>query len=150
MTIAVEVSTKPAPATKETATGKPPTMPTHGQEQGADADLQRAEPENLAPQAPQPRRLHLEADDEEEHHDAEFGDVQDRLGVVKDGEPERADDQAGGEIAQDRAEPEPPEDRHRDDARRQQRHHLDEFAARSLCRHALSRMRGTAALKRAG
>ena len=28
MTIAVEVSTKPAPATNDTPTGKPPTMPT--------------------------------------------------------------------------------------------------------------------------
>ena len=54
---------------------------------------------------------------------------------------ERADDEAGGEIAEDGAEAHPPEDRHRDDAGRQQRHHLNQFAARSLCRHAPSRMR---------
>ena len=137
MTIAVEVSTKPAPATKDDGHRKSPDYANAGQQQGAKPDLHCAEPEDLAPQAPQPRRLHFEADDEEEHHDAEFGDVQDCLRVVKDGEAERADDEAGGEIAEDGAEAHPPEDRHRDDARRQQRHHLNQFAARCrFCRHA--------------
>ena len=142
MTIAVEVSTKPAPATKDTATGKPPSDADTGEKQRADADLHRAEPEDLAPQAPQPRWLHFEADDEQEHHDAEFGDVKDGLGLGEDAQAERADDQAGGEIAEDGAEPHAPEDRHGDDAGGQQRHYLNQFAARCcFCRHALSRMR---------
>ena len=94
-------------------------------------------PEDFAPQAPQPRGLHLQPDDEQEHHDAKFGDVQDGLGFGENAQAERADDKAGGEIAEDRAEAQPLEDRHRHDAGRQQRHHLNQIAARSLCRHAV-------------
>ena len=84
MTIAVEVSTKPAPATNDDRHRKAADHADAASAARADADLQRAEPEDLAPQAPQPRRLHLQPDDEEEHHDAEFGDVQDGLRVGED------------------------------------------------------------------
>ena len=87
-----------------------------GQQRAADGDLRHAEPEDLPPQAPQPRRLHLEPDDEQEHHHAELGDVQDRLRVGEQPQPERPDDEAGREIAQHRAEPDPLEQRHGDHA----------------------------------
>jgi hypothetical protein len=57
MTMAVEVSTKPAPATKATAGGSRAAIPTAVSSAGADADLQHAEPEDLLAQAPQPGRL---------------------------------------------------------------------------------------------
>ena len=112
-----------------------------GQQRAADHDLRDAEAEDLAPQAPQPRRLHLEPDDEQEHHHAEFGDVQDGLRVGEQPQPERADHEAGGQVAQHRAEPEPLEERHRDDARRQQGHHLDQFDALRFRCHASSNCR---------
>jgi hypothetical protein len=99
-----------------------------GQERAADADLQRAEPEDLPPQAPEPRGLHFQADDEQEHHDAEFGDVQNVAGLDENGQAERADDHAGGEIGEDRAEPRALEQRDRDDARREQHDDLRQFA----------------------
>ena len=95
MTIAVEDSTKPMPATKATTGGKPASDAGDGRARAADENLRSAEPEDLAPQAPQPRRLHLQADDEQEHDDAELGDVQDRLRVGEQPQAERADDQAG-------------------------------------------------------
>ena len=67
MTIAVEVSTKPMPATNATAGAKPEQDADAGQQRAADDHLQDAEPENLLPQAPEPLRLHLEPDDEQEH-----------------------------------------------------------------------------------
>ena len=44
-------------------------------------DLQAAEAEDLAPQAPEVRRPHLEPDDEQEHDDPELRDVEDGAGV---------------------------------------------------------------------
>ena len=50
-----------------------------GQQRRANGDLQRAQPEDLAAQTPQVRRPHFQPDHEQEHHHAEFGDMQDRL-----------------------------------------------------------------------
>ena len=74
------------------------------QERPAHDHLQRAEPEDLPPQRPEARRLHLEPDHEQEQHDAELGDVEDRLGLREDAEPERSDHDAGGEITEHGAE----------------------------------------------
>ena len=63
-------------------------MPNAGQHRARDDHLERAEPEDLLPQAPEPLRLHLEPDDEEEHHDAELGGVEDGLGVADQPEPD--------------------------------------------------------------
>jgi hypothetical protein len=105
------------------------------QQQRRNRDLRRAEPEYGAPQTPEPRGLHFQPDDEKEHDNAELCDVQDCLRVGEQPEPEGADDEAGGEIAQHRAEPDALEDRHRDHAGRKQRHYLDEIIACSLGRH---------------
>ena len=78
-----------------------------------DHDLRQAEPENLAPQAPQPRRLELEADDEQQEDDAELGDVQDFF-AAGDQPRCRADGDAGGEVAEDGAETDALEQRRRD------------------------------------
>jgi hypothetical protein len=65
-----------------------------GEEAGADQNLGDAEAEDLAAQVPQARRLHLEADDEEQHHDAELGDLEDRGRIGEEADAERPDDQA--------------------------------------------------------
>src|SRR3546814_11067080 len=69
--------------------------------------LRRAKPENLAAHRPQARWLHLQPDDEEEHDDAEFGDVQDSLGIRKQRQPEGADRKARRDIAKHRPAPTP-------------------------------------------
>ena len=71
---------------------------------------------------PQPRGLHLEAYYKEEHHHAEFGDMQNFRRLGEHAEAERADDEAGREIAEHRAETDTLEDRHRDDGRAEQDH----------------------------
>ena len=108
MTIAVEVMHEAGAGHERLHRRKPGSDADAGEQQGADADLQRAQPEDLAPQAQQPRGLHLQADDEQEHDHAEFGDVQDRLGIGEDAQAERADDESGREIAEDGAEADPP------------------------------------------
>jgi len=97
-----------------------------GQRYGAGEDLQSPQPEDLPTQAPQMRGLHLQPDHEQEHDHAQFGHVQDRLRLGKPAEAERADDQASGKISQHRAQPEPPENRHHDHCRSEQRHDLDQ------------------------
>ena len=81
MTIAVDVSTKPMPATKATSGAKPASTPAMVSSAPQTQHLRGAQPEDLAPQVPQPRRPHLQPDHEQEHHDAELGDMQDRLRV---------------------------------------------------------------------
>ena len=72
-------------------------------------------------------------------------------GLVNSSQPERADDQAGGQVAQHRAEPGPLEQRNRDHRRAQQRddmeqigsllrrRHLRSLALRSHCSAGLSK-----------
>ena len=132
MTMAVEVSTKPVPAISEgderVAEAQSPTVQSSSMQT---RDLGEAEAEDVAAHRPEPRGLHLEADDEEEHHDAELGDVQDRLRIVEEPEAERADREARREVAEHRAEAEPLEERHRDDRRGEQhddRHDVEAVA----------------------
>ena len=107
--------------------------PRAGEQGRAGHDLQRAEPEDLAAQAPQVRRAHLHSDHEQEHHHAELGHVQDRLRIGEPAEPERADQQAGSEIAEYRAEPDAAEQRHHHYRRAEQGDYLDEFARCGAC-----------------
>src|SRR5205814_918062 len=59
-------------------------------------------------------RLELEADDEEQEHDTEFGERVDRFGLLDELESPRADRDAGEKVARDRAEPEAVRGHHRD------------------------------------
>lgn len=54
----------------------------------------------------------------------------------KDADAERADDHAGRQIAKDGTKPHALEDRHGDNTCGEQRHHVDQIAARCFCRHA--------------
>ncbi len=91
-----------------------------GQQRAAGEHLRDAEPEDLAAHRPQLARPHLEADEEQEQHHAELGDVQDGVRVAEQAEAERPDQQAGAEVAEHRAEPELAEQRHGDHGRREQ------------------------------
>ncbi len=73
--------------------------------------------------APKPRRLQLEADDEQQEDDAELGDVQDFL-AVGDQPRRRADGDAGGEIAENGAEADALEQRRRDHGAAEQQQHF--------------------------
>ena len=64
-----------------------------------------AETENRAPHREQAGELELEADQEQQQHDPDFGDRQDGLRRVHDAETPRPDHHAGGEIGNDRREP---------------------------------------------
>jgi hypothetical protein len=89
--------------------------------------LDRAEPEDVLAHAPEPGGLHFQPDDEEEHHHAEFGDMDDRLRIGKETEAEGTDREPRGEIAEHRAEPDLLEDRHGRDACRQEHDDLGEI-----------------------
>lgn len=56
----------------------------------------------------------------QEHHHARLGGVQQRLGPREQVQPEGPDQQAGREITQHGAKPEPPKQRHRDPSDREQ------------------------------
>ena len=57
-----------------------PIEAEHGREdRSGHQHLRQAEAENVGAHRPEPRRLQLQADEEEEHHDAELGDLHDLL-----------------------------------------------------------------------
>ena len=124
--MAVEVSTKPVPATKLCAIGKPSDSPTQVSGRDRRPHLQQPEAEDLAAHRPQARRLHLQPDDEQEQDHAELGDVDDRLWVLEIpeemAEPVGSDGKSGGEISEHRPKSGPPEQRHRDHRRREEQH----------------------------
>ena len=82
--------------------------------------MRESEPEDFLAQCPQLGGPHLEPDQEQEQHDAQFGDVQDGLRVVEERETEGADQQAGTEIAEDGTQAELAKQRDGDDGGRQQ------------------------------
>ena len=86
--------------------------PDGGEQDGADQHLQAAEAEYLAAQPPQMRGFHFQTDDEQKHHHAKFGDMNNRLRIGDKFQAKRANGKSGGEIAEYRAEAEPFEKRH--------------------------------------
>ena len=83
-----------------------------GDHQRRDDDLQRSEPEQRPPQIPQSPRLHFQADQEEQQHHAEFGEVTHILHLGGDEWTRRvrADDDPGDQQPEDRPQTEMPED----------------------------------------
>ena len=87
--------------------------PTSAASSAVPSDLRAAEPEDRDAHAPQHRGPQLEADEEQHHHDAELGEVQDVLAALGDeAQAERPDDDAGEQVAEHGAQAEPPRDRH--------------------------------------
>ena len=96
-------------------------LPVHapGEERGhedhaARGELDRAAAEEGAAHAGEPARLELEADHEEHQHDAELGEVLRGGNVADEVQPPRADQSAGREVAEDRADAEARGERHAD------------------------------------
>ena len=81
-----------------------------------DRHLYRAEAEDRAAQRPEALRVQFEADQEQQQHHAELGEVQHRLRLRDQAQAPGTDRHAGDEIAEHRAEAEPLEERHRDHA----------------------------------
>lgn len=79
-----------------------------------DRDLQQAQPEDRAAQRPQPARLELQPDEEQQHHDTELGHLLHEREVGDQPQAGRSDRDAGDQVAEHRAEPEPLEQRHHD------------------------------------
>ncbi len=122
-------------ARNATVGGKPAARPTSVSSVPQVATWAMPMPENIPPQAPQPRRLHLQPDHEQEHHHAELGDVQNGLRVGEQPQPERADDEAGGEIAEHGTEAGALEQRNRDHGGAQERDHVRQIGTLFRRRH---------------
>jgi hypothetical protein len=88
-------------------------------EDGRGCDLEAAQAEDRAPQAPELRGLELEADQEQHHHDAELGEVQHVLALLAadEREAERSDRDPGDQVAEHRSEAAALRDRDRDHGR---------------------------------
>ena len=73
--------------------------------QGAPKHLGTAPAEYPSAQAPQPLGFELQPDQEQHRHHAEFGEMKDVLDVGDQAQPERADGDTGGEVADDGPSP---------------------------------------------
>ena len=80
----------------------------------ADQDLRRPKGEHRAPHHPKPLRPQFQPDQEQQHDDAERGDIGDLVDFGDQPQAGRADDHARQQIAEHAAEAEPPGQRHRD------------------------------------
>ena len=92
-------------------------------------------------QHPEPRRLQLEADRKQQHHDAELGEMQDAFDVGDDTQTPGTDDRARRQVTEHGTELEAAKERHRNHGRgekyrdlRSQRHaaHLRQRLARAV------------------
>src|SRR3546814_2224872 len=85
--------------------------------QPGDDHLREPEPEDRLAQGPEPARMELEPDEEEQEGDADLGDRPLRLAAPDQPQPIGADERAGDQIAEHRTEaeaagthPDPPHD----------------------------------------
>jgi hypothetical protein len=83
-------------------------------------DLQRTQAEDGAAQRPQPLRVELQPDQEQQQHHAQLGHLGDRGRIGDQTNPPGADGRPGHQVAQHRAQPEALEHRHRDHRREQE------------------------------
>lgn len=91
------------------------------------------------------RRTHLEPDHKHKHHDPELGHVQDALWIGEPAEPERPDQEPGGQITEHGAKAQFAKNGHHEDRGAEQRHDLDQLITIGLCVH-----RGPERLRRRG
>ena len=124
MTIAVEVSTKPVPAIEATARADSrASSPTVQQQQHADRRPARSPARRSRSRIAQSRDGCISSPMTNRNITTpSSATCRIACGSVKSPRPNGPIDEAGGEIAEHRAEAEPLEERHRDDRRRQQHH----------------------------
>jgi hypothetical protein len=82
-TSAVEDIAQASPATSAACHESPSSHAQPESDDAGDSHLRAAQAENRTAQRPQPRRVELEADQEEEQHHAELGDVQGGFDVAR-------------------------------------------------------------------
>ena len=114
------------------------------EERATGQHLHDAEAEDLPAQRPELPRPHLEADQEQEQHHPELGDVQDRLRVAEQPESERPDQESRAEVAEHCAEAEPAEQGHGDDRGGEQRDRVAELEGGGFRGHWRLQCRATA------
>ena len=112
--IAVDDIARPSAATTARRQSMPQASAPRREQQRRAEQLDAAPAEDRLPQRPEPLRLELEADQKEHQDDAELGELQHVLGPRHELQPPRADQDAGAEVADDRAELEEARERHRD------------------------------------
>ena len=112
-TIAVEESDRVSPMASAGFQARPAASARPPRASAEHRDLEAAEAEDRSAQPPEQRRLQLEPDHEEHHHDAELGEVHDVLPVAAEqAEAERPDRDAGEQVAEHRPEAPALGDRH--------------------------------------
>ena len=106
-----------------------------GDRQPARHHLREAEAEDVFLQLPQPRRAQLEPDEEQKQRDAEFGEPHLGLGSADQTEDLRSGDRARDEIAQRRAEPQPPEQENEYQREPEQHHAIAQQRSEPVAMH---------------
>jgi hypothetical protein len=104
-----------------------------GEQRRARHHLAEAQPEHRLAENPEPMRPEFEADQEQQHHDAEFRDRRDSRDIGDEAQPGRADHRAGDQVAKNAAEPQPARDRDGDRRRAKQgdqrlKHHMSPWS----------------------
>ena len=113
--IAVEDKARPSAPTTAQRQGTPAATPAIANRGRAAQHLGRAPAEDGPPEGPQTLRLQLQADEEEHQHHAELGEMQHRLWVAHKAQGLRPQQEAGGQVADDGAEPQGLRQRHDED-----------------------------------
>ena len=116
-TSAVDDIARPKPATIAACHVRPSHAAMQAEHERGHATCAPPSPNTSRRMRPQPRGLELEADEEEQQRDAELGEAAHVLGVGDEAEAPRAEQHAGGEIAQHAAQLQPLEQRHEHDRR---------------------------------
>ena len=136
ITIAVDVSTKPAAPIKEICHEKPNSMPTMVSNTAASTTCMLPSPKICLRKCHRCDGFISKPITNRKNHHAQFGHVQNRVAVVKQPQAEGADRQPRRQIAQYRAQAQPFEQWHRHHRCAQQGHDLDDAdAAFCRCRH---------------
>ena len=102
-------------------------MNERAQHQPAGDDLDQPEPEDIGAKPPQPRRVKLQPDQEQQQGNADLRHLHHRFRLVDQAQRERADDHPGDDIAEGRTEPEPAEQR--DEQQRRAEHQATSISA---------------------
>ena len=110
--MAVDDSASARPATIAACNGSPSARPPTASAAPDKRELQRAAAEHRRAHRPKALRLELEADHEQHQHDAELGEMQDRLDVLDEPQSPGPDRDAGEEVPEDGAQTQPLRERH--------------------------------------
>ena len=111
--IAVDDIARPMAATVARRQSTPARHRAEREQQRRAEQLRAAPAEDGLAERPEPLRLELEADQEEHQDDAELGELEHVLRAGDELQSPRADQDAGAQVADDRAEAEEPGHRHR-------------------------------------